>query len=165
MRRFVFRLAVMLACAITLAGCGGGTPHESEKTLTYILQNGALRVGVIESMPWAGKGFMGAKGVEGWIVSQYARSTNVGAKWYYLSEDDAFGDLQDRKLDIVIGGLTDDRSEQENVTLTRPYFATSREPGRVLAVQTGETRFLLALERFMQEHSQDIQDRMHRANP
>ena len=113
-------LALLLA--VPLIGCG--IPRDPEGTLERV-SGGTMRVGVTHSEPWvvltAGEP---TGGVEVRLVEDFAASIDADIEWVDGSEEELFGALEMRELDLVIGGITSTNPWSANVTFTHPYITT-----------------------------------------
>lgn len=113
-----------------------------------------MRIGVIIEKPWAYPGANGSSaGIEGELAKGFAGSLGVEAEWKFVSEREALEGLEDKRFDLVIGGLRDTNPGKKSVGLTRPYIETEEDGGKkaahVMAVPPGENRWLSELERFL----------------
>jgi polar amino acid transport system substrate-binding protein len=108
--------AAAVALAL-LAACG--IPRDPEGTLERV-QGGPLRVGVTEHPPWTILD-EGPSGVEVELVEGFARSLDAEIVWFPGSEAELLTALQERELDLVIGGFTDDDAWAKEATFTQPY--------------------------------------------
>ena len=113
-------LALLLA--VPLIGCG--IPRDPEGTLERVT-GGTMRVGVTQAEPWA---VLTAGdptgGVEVRLVEDFAASIDAEIEWVDGSEEELFGALEVRELDLVIGGITSTNPWSANVTFTHPYLTT-----------------------------------------
>jgi polar amino acid transport system substrate-binding protein len=115
--------------ALVPSGCG--IPRDPEGTLDRI-RGGTMRVGVIESHPWATTNPSPA-GVEVALMEDFAETVDAEVEWVPGSESDLVAALEVYALDVVIGGLTADSPWAEPVGLTSPYLTTRL----VVGVPTG----------------------------
>jgi polar amino acid transport system substrate-binding protein len=111
-------LAGAVAAAALLLACG--IPRDPEGTLERI-DGGRMRVGIAEQPPWATMEDGGPAGVEVDIVEGFARSLDAEIDWFPGSHAELLAALENRELDLVIGGLTDDDPWAQKVTFTQPY--------------------------------------------
>jgi polar amino acid transport system substrate-binding protein len=111
---------IVLAVGLVLAGCG--IPRDPEGTLERI-RGGTIRVGVIESHPWATTDPR-PEGVEVSLLEGFAEEVGAEVRWVPGSESDLVAALEVHSLDVVIGGLTADSPWAEPVGLTSPYLTT-----------------------------------------
>ena len=139
-------LALLLL--VPLIGCG--IPRDPEGTLERVT-GGSMRVGVTAADPFTIlEGDEPTGGVEVRLVEDFAASIDAEIDWVAGSEEELFGALEIRELDLVIGGITSTNPWSANVTFTHPYlttFATVGVPeqeeaegdiaGMEVAVETG----------------------------
>ncbi len=92
-----------------------------------------------------------AAGVEPNLLSEFAGQRDAKIAWTADAESDLLRALEHRQLDIVIGGLTNSTPWSKHVALTQPYLTLDGEE-HVMAVPQGENRWLLELDRFLQNH-------------
>ena len=114
------RRSALVVLIVVVAGCG--IPRDPEGTLDRI-RGGTIRVGVIESHPWATTDPDPA-GVEVALVEGFAREVDAEVQWFPRSESESIAALEVHALDLVIGGLTADSPWAEPVGLTSPYQTT-----------------------------------------
>jgi ABC-type amino acid transport substrate-binding protein len=160
-------LWALLLPALLLAGCGTSLPRDPEGTLDRV-RGGTLRVGVSANPPWAetpaslGPGLdepaETPTGIEPTLVADFARSLDAEVDWSTGGEEALVADLENGRLDLVVGGLTADSPWSEHAALTRPYVTVPGPDGEaephVMATAMGENAFLVALEMFLLE--QDV---------
>jgi ABC-type amino acid transport substrate-binding protein len=115
------------------------------------IQGGVVRVGVVEHPPWAVASARGVSGVEPTLVADLARQLHARPAWRLGAESELLEALHDRKLDIVVGGLTSDSPWKSEVALTRPYEGGD-DAKHVLAVAPGENAWLMHVERYLETH-------------
>ena len=116
MRALCSVLAVLM-----LAGCT--IPQDPEGTLDRV-EGGTMRVGVTSSEPWVTVEGESYAGVEVALVRRFAAELGAQIEWTTGSEEELVGALHERKLDLVIGGLTKKSPWKKQVALTRPYIST-----------------------------------------
>lgn len=82
-----------------------------------------MRVGVVEHRPWTTlPPGGGAGGIEGALVAELARELGARIEWVRATESQLLEALQERELDLVIGGLTDATPWKQHVALTKPFY-------------------------------------------
>lgn len=157
-------LVSALLAAVTLAGCGVTIPSDVEGTLDRV-RGGHLRVGVSPRPPWTElpDGDQGEPaGIEVDLVEAFADELGAEVVWEVGGEEQLVGDLEEGRLDVVVGGLTARSPWASKAALTRPYVTvpgtTGEEENHVMAAPMGENAFLVELERFL--IAQDVQARM-----
>lgn len=150
--------------ALAVAGCGITVPTDPEGTLDRV-RGGELRVGVSPDDPWTtlpGGDQAPPAGIEVELVEAFAEHLGAEVVWEVGSEERLVGDLEDGRLDVVVGGLTARSPWSSRAALTRPYVTVPGEHGEeenhVMATRTGENAFLVELEVFLID--QDVQTRM-----
>ena len=132
---------------VLLLTIGCDLPRDPEDTLERA-RGGVVRVGVAENPPWVRLAASGASGVEPALVLEIARDLGARIEWVPGAQSTLLSDLHDRKVDLVIGGLTDDLPWKTEVAFTRPFFEdTAAEKRHVMATPPGENAWLLHLDR------------------
>lgn len=155
------KVLVSGALVLAVAACGVTVPTDPEGTLDRV-RGGQLRVGVTPNDPWttlpAGPDGPPA-GIEVDLVEGFAEHLGAAVEWEIGSEEELIGDLEDGRLEIVVGGLTARSPWSSQAALTRPFVTVPGERGEeenhVMATRTGENAFLVELERFL--IAQDVQ--------
>lgn len=145
-----FHRTVTGLMAFLLIGCG--IPRDPEETLEQI-SGGQMRVGVTENRPWTYFENNRPAGIEVELIERFAEELNSQIHWMRGSESELLEALRQRELDVVIGGLTDSTPWSKELGLTEPYL-TVRGKKHVMAVPPGENRWLLELDRFLQQQKQ-----------
>jgi hypothetical protein len=139
-------------CSIIVLVCFGCTeyPKDPNKTL-HKVTDGNLTVGYSENSPWVVKkeGEPEPSGIEPALIKSFASTLNAKIIWENGSEGQLLKKLEDRKIDVVIAGLTDETPwKTRMIGLTKPYRIKGKEK-HVIAVQEGENAFLIQLEFFL----------------
>lgn len=133
-----------------------GLPRDPDGTLERV-RGGVMRVGVAESRPWIIVSPSGAEGVEATLVKAIADSLGASIEWIRKSESELLTDLEERKLDLVLGGLTDDSPWKTKVALTKPFYEDPRTKKKhVMAAPPGENAWLVFVERQLHQHRPTI---------
>ena len=114
------RLAIVLA--FTLAACG--IPRDPEGTLERV-SGGVMRVGITEAPPWVQLGDASPDGIEVRLVERFAEEIDAEVEWVEGSEQEIFGALRVRELDLVVGGLTTETPWSSEAGITHPYLTTA----------------------------------------
>lgn len=144
---------LVLLCA---AACG--LPRDPDGTLERV-RGGVLRVGVATSPPWVVVTSEGAAGVEPTLVKAIADSLGARIEWIREGESELLSQLADRKLDLVLAGLTDDVPWRAEVAFTRPYYDDPATKKRhVMAAPPGENAWLVFVERQLHRRRASIPD-------
>lgn len=144
------RRAVSAVIAAGLASCG--LPRDADHTLDRV-QGGILRVGIVDHAPWAHASDSGVVGVEPALVADLARQLRARPEWRRGAESELLQALHERKLDIVVGGLTADSPWKSEVAFTRAYEGGD-DAKHVLAVAPGENAWLMRVERYLETHGE-----------
>jgi polar amino acid transport system substrate-binding protein len=113
-------LAAVLA--FTLAACG--IPRDPEGTLERV-DGGVMRVGVTEASPWVELGAEKPDGIEVRLVEHLAEELDAEIEWVEGSEEELFGALAGRDLDLIVGGLTSETPWSAEAAVTHPYLTTA----------------------------------------
>ena len=142
--------AVFAVVAAALASCG--IPRDADHTLDHV-RNGVMRVGIVEHPPWAHASDSGVAGVEPALAADLARQLHARPEWRRGAESELLQALHERKLDVVVGGLTSDSPWKRKVAFTRPYEG-GEHPKHVLAVAAGENAWLMRVEQYLETHGQ-----------
>jgi polar amino acid transport system substrate-binding protein len=136
---------------LSLAVLGCSLPRDTEHTLAHI-ENGSMRVGVSSNPPWVAASGDSITGYEGTMVSDLARQLHSRVEAFPGAESVLLEELHDRKLDVVVGGLTSDSRWKKDVALTRPYHKDKEGKEHVLALPPGENRWLVRVERYLHDN-------------
>jgi len=131
---------------LVLAACG--LPRDSDGTLDRV-RGGTMRVGVVIDTPWTKDSAGVIGGVEGGMARDLAASLGARIEWVRAPEGELLAALQDRELDLVIGGLRASSPWKQQVAFTRPFYVDTLRPRKdehVLAVAPGENAFLMRVE-------------------
>ena len=131
------------------AACG--IPRDPDKSLERIAQSGVLRGGITARPPWT----TDQGGPEAEAVEAFARAHGARVEWRRGSESELFEALEERELDIVVGGITGDTPWGPRLGLTRPY-AEADDKQHVVAVAPGENRLLFAFDRMLRAQAPAI---------
>jgi len=143
---------VLLLCCV-LAACD--LPRDPDDTLKHV-RNATMRVGIVNAGPWtvdAGPGSV-PSGIEPPLVQAIAHELGSTIEWVRKPEHELMRDLHERRIHLVVGGLTDALPWKQEVAFTRPYF-TDRER-HVFAAPPGENAWLVAVERAIERHKREI---------
>lgn len=150
MRRFV-HLSFALLIAVALSACEPW-PRDPENTTELVLESGTLRVGVIHNPPWTDTREGKLQGREIQLVEDFAESLDATPDWQAFGMHDGFRAIEHGEIDLLIGGLIE-ATPYKKAGYTRPYEISRTEDGHklkhVLAVHSGENRFLVRLEQFL----------------
>lgn len=83
-----------------------------------------MHVGVTENPPWVLLDGAQPSGIEVDLVNDLAAELDAEIEWTTGSEQELAGAVEQRELDLLIGGITSDSSLAQEVTLTHPYVTT-----------------------------------------
>jgi polar amino acid transport system substrate-binding protein len=141
---------------VLLVAVACGLPRDPDGTLDRV-RGGVVRVGIAQSPPWVIVTPGGAEGVEATLAKAIADSLGASIEWIRKSESELLTDLEERKLDLVLAGLTDDSPWKTKVALTKPFY---EDPGtkkkHVMAAPPGENAWLVFVERQLRHHEPTI---------
>lgn len=102
-----------------VAGCE--VPSDPDNTFNRVRVEG-MRVGVIQSPPWACYGEEGASGIEAVLVNELAEQLDTDVTWTPGPEHELLPALQHFELDLVIGGITRSSPWKRDLAFSRPYY-------------------------------------------
>jgi ABC-type amino acid transport substrate-binding protein len=137
------RLAALL-CALALFGACASPPVDPEGTLNRV-EGGVMRVGITNNPPWTILSDEPA-GVEIDLVERLAEDLGATVEWVEGSEEEIFGLLEKRDVDLVVGGITAENPFSAVATFTTEYHGK-----HVMAVPFGENGWLVTVEKFLVE--------------
>lgn len=133
-------IVVLVAVACSL-------PRDPDGTLERV-RGGVVRVGVANNPPWVTITPNGAEGVEPTLVRQIADSLGARVEWIPGGESELLADLEERKLDLVLAGLTEDVPWKSKVAFTKPFYDDPETKKKhVMAAPPGENAWLVFVER------------------
>lgn len=114
-------MARLSLCILVAIAAGCSLPRDPEGTLQRVEQ-GTMRVGLVENPPSVGHGGAGPAGLEVRLVQRFAHELGARIQWRRGAEQASLDALKAYELDLVIGGLENDNPRRQEVGLTRPYF-------------------------------------------
>lgn len=145
---------VCAGIAAVVAGCAS-IPADVDSSLRTVQDGGDLRVGITHNPPWTDMTDRAEPaGREVRLVEDFAASLDADVVWTEGSEALLTDQLQDRSLDLVIGGFTDDTPWTDKAAMTVPYAEESADgetKKHVMLTVLGENQFLTTLETFLIE--------------
>lgn len=147
-----------LAAAALCGLLGCDLPRDPEQTLQQV-QSGKLRVGVSHCPPWTDTSGEQPGGIEPELVEQLAEQLDAKVEWTVDGQDRVLESLGRYELDLVVCGLTDSSPWFDLVGATQAY-ATVGDVKHIMAAPLGENRWLLQLDRFLQERKDTIAQRV-----
>lgn len=133
-------------------------PKDPNKTLEKV-KNGTLVVGYIHNPPWVLKTDSVPVGIEPDLVKDFAQELNATIEWQNNTEENIFAAMEEKKVHLVIAGLTADNPRLKKTGHARP-FATEDKKKHVLVTIKGENAFLVQLEQFLYGQEKQIQKRI-----
>jgi ABC-type amino acid transport substrate-binding protein len=145
----ILRLLPALLLAACLTFCNW--PKDPEHTTERVRDRGYIHAGITHNPPFAIVTERDTAGLEVELLEQFADSLGVGIHWQERAEHELLNDLEQFRLDVVLGGLEKKAPSVKKVGLTTPYLRV-REPKKkkyVLAVPPGENRWLVTLEEYI----------------
>lgn len=117
-KRHGWRVGIVVVVALLTQGCR--YPQDIENTLEDV-RGGVLDVGLTENSPWVIRTDP-PSGVEVAIVREIASGLDAEVRWHWASESELVSALKQFQLDLVIGGLINNKHLNKQVALTKPYF-------------------------------------------
>lgn len=157
MRKWFFIL-----CCFFLTACDD-FPRDPDNTLQKIKMEKLLHVGLIHNPPWVDIQSTSPTGIEIKFITSFADSLNVTTQWHVVSMEEGVHMLGEGQLHLLAGGLLKSIPYKKS-GYTRPYVATypphRKKQEHVLAVQSGENKFLAVLEKFLNQRQEDIKSEM-----
>lgn len=141
---------------VALTGCGADAPTfptDPDGTLERV-RGGELRAGLSPHEPWTALGPDGSPdGVEVALVEDFADSLGADVTWTTGGEEALVADLEEGRLDVVVGGFTASTPWTSKAAVTVAYTTVTDEHGKpeghVVLAPMGENAFLVALERHL----------------
>ncbi|MGH2755389.1 MAG: transporter substrate-binding domain-containing protein [Actinomycetota bacterium] len=115
------RVIAGLLGAMMLVGCG--IPRDPESTLRRV-SGGTIRVGVIDSPPWATFEDGEPSGIEIDLVRAFAEEIDADVEWFDGSESELLAALHVQELDLVVGGMDATSPYSKEAALTHTYVTT-----------------------------------------
>jgi polar amino acid transport system substrate-binding protein len=151
--RYIFVVTLFLAACSNF-------PADPRHTFNEVA-NATMKVGYTENPPWVVKTAKGPQGIEVTLVEEFAQQINAKVQWINGSEQALFEKMEKYELDMIIGGLTNKTPwKTKRVGITRPYVIVD-EKEHVMVVKSGENRFLITLEKFLQSEKKRINQLMN----
>jgi len=115
------RLTPAIIATLLLVGCN--MPYDPGGTLNRV-RGGTLRAGVAVNEPWTRILDGRPAGVEVVLLGEFAAELGAAPDWIVGSESQLLAALEEKELDVVIGGLTEDTPWRSRIGLTGPYLTT-----------------------------------------
>jgi len=155
----MIRLLVLLVACIS-PGCD--YPRDASETSRRV-QRGVIRAGVVGNPPWVILSANTPSGIEPQLLQTLAESLNAKIEWTIGSETMVIKRLEQRQLDVVVGGLEKDTPWSDRIGMSQWYLLaidpeTNKKSKHVWAVMPGESRWLLEIDRFLQSRRSEASD-------
>ena len=99
-------------------------PRDAENTLARVRETRVLRVGASENEPWVRVDRGEIAGAEAAIVRAFAQRLGAQVVWTRGAESTLVESLEEHRLDLVVGGLTDGMPWRARVGVSRPYVVS-----------------------------------------
>jgi len=150
--RFRALVVVVVAASLALTGCAGTFPADPDGTLQSV-EGGELRAGVSPNGELMRVDGAEPVGDEAEAIRAFAAELDADVAWTVGSEETLVRQLEDGRLDLVAGGITDETPWVDKAGVTRAYREVRDAQGRahnlVMLVPLGENAFLSELEAFL----------------
>lgn len=148
------RRAALTTVVLVLTGCGVSIPTDPDGTLERVT-GGTLRAGASPdgSLVTVDAGVVGGPLAD--LVEGFAASRDARVSWSVASEEDLVDDLGSGRLDLAIGGMTEDTPWIDRVSVTRAYPGIAGSGGApvVVLLPLGENAMQAALEAYLDEET------------
>lgn len=157
------KLLSAILIVFLLFGCDR-IPSDPEKSYEKARAQGLL-VGYTDNPPWVIDDAGIISGIEPDILNSFAESNGIELKWIKGSEQELLLRLEKGELQIVAAGLLMNTPwKSEKIGLTSPYYKNRKEK-RVLAVQQGENRLIMKLEKYFFSEKDEIKQKADAVKP
>lgn len=151
-RLFTATASVVLIAALT--GCAA-IPADVDGAYDRARDEG-LRVGITSNPPWTDASGDEPRGIEVDLIEGFAEDIGADVEWTVGTEAVLVDELHEGRLDVAIGGFTDDTLWVDKVATTAAYREVRSERGvtekHVMLTRAGENRLLVELEAFLREN-------------
>ncbi len=115
---------LLLFLPILLAGC---THLKSDALLSRLTGPKTLKVGIaVDAPPLAYKKDDAIAGLEAKFAAGLALATGKTLEWVELPRQELASALLEKKIDIIMSGLTLASAQSQNLAVTRPYLISSQ---------------------------------------
>ena len=150
-------VAMLTAAVLGLSGCGLPVPRDPSGTLDSV-RGGVLHAGISPNGDLVVVDGAEPAGREVDAIEAFAESLDAEVAWTIGSEESLVRGLEEDRLDLVAGGLTDETPWAQKAGVTRPYTEITEEDGTtrklVMLAPIGENAFLSELEVFLVKHAE-----------
>jgi polar amino acid transport system substrate-binding protein len=124
LKLFLLAVALLLASGCELAD----VPKDIVGTMDHVV-HGVVYVGVAVNPPWTllepepdGRGDSVPRGVEVALVEAFADQLDADIVWVFGAPSDLLAALEERELDLVIGGFVSGSPALAEVSVTQTYY-------------------------------------------
>jgi polar amino acid transport system substrate-binding protein len=138
-RRFFWVPSVAVFVLVVLVAAGCDFPRDPRGTLEGV-QNGTMRVGIVDHDPWTRMEQGHASGVEVELLKDFARELGAEASFVPGTTPELLEAAKEAEVDVLIGGFTSTSpgvSEGKEAGVTGTYLTTRF----VVGVQPGRPAF------------------------
>jgi polar amino acid transport system substrate-binding protein len=146
----IVRIALVGLCAAAVVGCG--IPRDIAHTTAEARSRGHVRAGAVAgaaTIEIAADGRPAGPEVD--AIAAFAASLDLEVRWEIAAEHDLMRLLGRRQLDVVVGGVEASSPYARLLGMSAPLAAAADGELLVAAVPSGENRWLLRLNRFLDE--------------
>lgn len=145
MKRYALLVALMLALAVVITGCGGeaannetGQATEGKTTLELIKERGVLVAGLDDTFAPMGFREEGTNELIGFDIDmgeELAKRLGVRIEWQPTEWKGVLGSLNSKKFDVVISGMSITEERLKEIDFSIPYV----NAGIGMVVRKGDT--------------------------
>jgi polar amino acid transport system substrate-binding protein len=124
--RYFYFPSVVVFVLIVLVAAGCAFPRDPRGTLERV-QNGTMRVGIVENDPWARMEEGHASGVEVELLKGFAQQLGAEASFVPGTTHELLEAAKEAEVDVLIGGFTSTSpgvSEGKEAGVTGSYLTT-----------------------------------------
>lgn len=143
---------LIIGALLIQTGCGLQIPQDPSGSLERITGS-TIRVGATPEEHLVEMSDTGVTGSLVELVEGFAAEHDAQVEWSWGSEETLVKALEEAKIDLAIGGFTDQTPWSHRAGVTRGYseIPGASERSLVMLVPLGENRFLSALESYLDE--------------
>ncbi|SDE08615.1 polar amino acid transport system substrate-binding protein [Myxococcus virescens] len=113
--------------ALLLGACG--LPRDTHGTQERIVRDGVLRAGLVRHEPWTGLQDGKPMGPEAEAVAKLAEQLGARVSWTVAPEAELVHALEERAVDVVVGGITAKSPWVKQLGAGQPYLTTRMRVG------------------------------------